>query len=472
VGKLAKAWEDGRPLWMLSASELSSAYADGLSPTDVVAAILDHIEHVNPALNAIVTLDADGARRAAEASTRRWNSGSPLSPLDGVPITIKDNILVEGMRATWGSRLYADFVATVDEWPVRRLREGGAVILGKTNVPEFTVHGFTHNDLFGTTGNPWNTALTPGGSSGGAVAAVSTGMGAIALCTDGGGSIRRPAAHTGLVGLKPSRGMVPRGDGFSAILGDFEVAGPVARCVDDVLLTMDVIAGPKWLETKTTPRNETARIAYAATFDDAPVDPAISRAVLDTIEQLRSFGHDVAAIQPFKLAEPLTTIWPVISQTGVAWLLSQHPGWQGRVAPEIAQMAVAGERLSAREYLGALDAIAAMRPAFETFFERYDFLITPTTAAMPWPARESYPKIIDGKDVGPRGHAVFTPVANALGLPAISLPCRVERGAVPIGFQVFAAWNGDRQLLQFAQAYERRSHPHQWPLLPSSPESR
>jgi aspartyl-tRNA(Asn)/glutamyl-tRNA(Gln) amidotransferase subunit A len=440
---------------MLSASELSVAYATGLKPTDVLAATLERIEEINPALNAIVTLDADGARRAAEASTRRWRSGNPASPLDGVPVSIKDNILVAGLRATWGSRLYADFFPTIDELPVQRLRDGGAVILGKTNVPEFTVHGFTHNRLFGTTGNPWNTALTPGGSSGGAVAAVSTGMGAIALCTDGGGSIRRPAAHTGLVGLKPSRGMVPRGKGFPAILGDFEVAGPVARCVDDILLTMDVIAGPKWRETPSAPSAAPARVAYAPTFGDAPVDPSIRNAVGRAIEQLQAGGHPVTTIQPFTLAEPLDKIWPVISQTGVAWLLSQHANWQNLVAPEIADMATAGAGLAAKDYLAAIDAISAMRDVFEALFEQYDFLVTPTTAAMPWPARETHPRTIDGKAVGPRGHAVFTPVANALGLPAISLPCPVETGAMPIGFQIFASWDRDRHLLDFAQAYER-----------------
>jgi aspartyl-tRNA(Asn)/glutamyl-tRNA(Gln) amidotransferase subunit A len=452
-----------RPLWMLSASELSIAYGNGLRPTDVVEATLNRIDEVNPALNAIVTLDADGARRAAEASTQRWRSGNPTSALDGVPISIKDNILVAGLRATWGSRLYADFIPTTDELPVQRLRDGGAVILGKTNVPEFTVHGFTHNRLFGTTGNPWNTALTPGGSSGGAVAAVSTGMGAIALCTDGGGSIRRPAAHTGLIGLKPSRGMVPRGTGFPAILGDFEVAGPVARCVGDLLLAMDVIAGPKWRETQSLSPVASARIAYAPTFGDAPVDPLIRNAVDGTIEQLRLSGHRVTTIQPFTLAVTLDRIWPVISQTGVAWLLSQHACWQDLVAPEIADMEIAGAGLAATDYLAALDAISTMRGAFEALFEQHDFLVTPTTAAMPWPAREPHPRAIDGKTVGPRGHAVFTPVANALGLPAISLPCPVETGAMPIGFQVFASWDRDRRLLDFAQAFEPRSGRYQWP---------
>ena len=143
------------PLWSLGAGELAAAFANGISPRSVVDATLARVRDVNPQLNAIITLDEAGAISAADASARRWKDGLPLSPLDGVPVTIKDNILVAGLRATWGSRLYGNFVPDEDELPVRRLREAGAVILGKTNVPEFTVHGFTHNAAFGTTGNPW-----------------------------------------------------------------------------------------------------------------------------------------------------------------------------------------------------------------------------------------------------------------------------------------------------------------------------
>src|SRR5258708_6270577 len=232
-------------LWQLSAAELAAGYGqNAITPDAVLDATLRRLDEVNPRINAVVTLDRDGARAAAGESTRRWRQLRPLGPLDGVPLTIKDNILAKGLRATWGSRLYADYVPQHDEEPVARLRGAGAVILGKTNVPEFTLQGYTDNALFGVTRNPWNLALTPGGSSGGAVAAVACGIGPIALCTDGGGSIRRPAAHTGLVGFKPSRGMVPRGAGFPAILHDFEVAGPIPRQVRDLPLPSQALRAP------------------------------------------------------------------------------------------------------------------------------------------------------------------------------------------------------------------------------------
>ncbi|MCG2632174.1 amidase [Bradyrhizobium sp. WYCCWR 13023] len=458
--------DDRAPLWAMSACEFARAFADGLSPRAVIEATLSHIAATNPRVNAIVTLDASGALAAADASAKRWRDGRPASALDGVPVTVKDNILVAGLRATWGSKLYRDFVTGEDELPVRRLREAGAIILGKTNVPEFTVHGYTDNALFGTTGNPWDPALTPGGSSGGAVAAVASGMCALALATDGGGSIRRPAAHTGLVGFKPSRDIVARGKGFPAILGEFEVIGPIARCVEDIRAAMEVIAAPLWSRLMAEPTLPRLRIAYVPTFGDAPVDPIIRDVIERTIVQARALGLDVETVAPFTLADPLDAVWPVISQTGIAWLLERHPGWQGQVSPAIVEMEAAGRSLSARDYLNALDQVAALRRSFDALFAQYDFLITPSTAAMPWPATESHPAVIDGQPVGPRGHAVFTAIANALGLPAISLPCIIPDGALPVGLQVIADRDHDGRLIRFAREYEGRLFVHRWPSSP------
>src|SRR5437016_4889129 len=181
--------------WQWSATELGAAFRRGdTTPTEHTARLLARIERINPQLNAIVTLDPSTLEQAA-ASTARLRAGQPRSTLEGVPVTIKDNMVAAGLRATWGSKLFADFVPAHDELPVARLRAAGAVILGKTNVPEFTLQGYTDNPVFGVTRNPWNTALSPGGSSGGAVAGVAAGLSPIAIGTDGGGSIRRPASH-------------------------------------------------------------------------------------------------------------------------------------------------------------------------------------------------------------------------------------------------------------------------------------
>ncbi|MGD9920310.1 MAG: amidase [Pseudorhodoplanes sp.] len=441
-------------IWTLSAGELAESYRAGsTTPDAALAAILARIDTVNPAVNAMVTLDREGAVAQAHASTQRWRDGAPLGPLDGIPVTVKDSIWVRGLRATWGSRLYADFVPEADEPPIDRLRAGGAVILGKTNVPEFTSQGYTDNPLFGPTRNPYDLALTPGGSSGGAVAAVATGMGPIAMGTDGGGSIRRPAAHTGLVGFKPSRGMVPRRHGFPAILHDLEVIGPIARNVDDVLLAMDVIGGPDWRRPSADVAR--ARILYVPTFSGAPVDRDIAAAVADVAAELARQGHSVETAGDFGLAAPIAEIWPVLSQSGVAWLMAQHGDRDDMIGPSLAEMARNGRRYSAADYLAALDAMKAVGRDFDTLFQRADVLLTPTAAAMPWPAMQIFPEAIDGRPVGPRGHAVFTPFANALGLPAISLPARQSSKGLPIGFQLVAAQGRDAGLLALARAMDR-----------------
>ena len=216
---MAPAYDGGRvseALCDLTAIELANQYRAGeASPIDMIEAVLARTARLNPVLNAIVTLDAAGARAAAEQSAARWRRGEPRSALDGVPMTVKDNLIAAGLRSTWGSRVCAGYVPDHDELPVARLRAAGLVIVGKTNVPEFTLQGYTDNLLFGPTCNPWNPQLTPGGSSGGAVASVAARIVPIAIGTDGGGSIRRPASHTGLVGLKPTVGRIHLAEAIS-----------------------------------------------------------------------------------------------------------------------------------------------------------------------------------------------------------------------------------------------------------------
>ena len=280
----------------------------------------------DPALNSIVALDLDTARQAARDSDARLRAGAPLSPLDGIPLTVKDSILVRGMPATWGSRAFKDLVPAQDELPVARLRAAGAVILGKTNVPELTLEGYTANTLFGVTRNPWNPALTPGGSSGGAAASVAAGMVPAAIGTDGGGSIRRPASHTGLLGFKPSIGRYPRIDGFPAILTDFETIGLLTRTVADAVLLDAVLAGPDARDRRSLfagaapwparPR----RILYVPRFGASPVDAEVSAATAQVAAALAGAGHDVREADVFFDTEDAGRIWHVVSRSGVAWL--------------------------------------------------------------------------------------------------------------------------------------------------------
>jgi aspartyl-tRNA(Asn)/glutamyl-tRNA(Gln) amidotransferase subunit A len=456
--------QETQPLWALSATELVAGYlAARFTPLDAIEGVLDRIDGVNPLLNAVVTSDGAGARGAAVESTRRYREGKPLSRMDGVPITVKDNIPVKGMRSTWGSRLFSNYIPEKDELPIARLRHAGAIILGKTNCPEFTLQGYTDNILFGPTRNPWNLAMTPGGSSGGAVAAVAAGLGPIAICTDGGGSIRRPASYTGLIGLKPSRGRVPRRDGFPAILLDFETVGPIARTVADVDLVMEIIApsdasdpvsGPFRDRPFHSEATRPCRILYIPQFGEAPVDREIAAAIANGADRLLDLGHHVeTGLAPFDIAS-IDKAWPVISQGGLAWLSSICPQFMLEASRPMQEVAMCGLRLSATDYVDALGAVRRVESQLSQAFETYDLVLTPSAAALPWKADQAFPDEIAGQAVGPRGHAVFTAFVNLVGAAGINLPCGQSRSGLPIGLQLISRPGGDGLLTGIASQCE------------------
>jgi aspartyl-tRNA(Asn)/glutamyl-tRNA(Gln) amidotransferase subunit A len=451
--------------WQLSATAIVEQYRIGqLSPAEVVTSILARIEKVNSRINAIVSLDIPGAQTAAKESESRWHQGKPLSAFDGVPITVKDNILVRHLPATWGSKLYQHFVPAVDELPIHRLRRRGAIIIGKTNCPEFTLQGYTDNLLFGPTRNPWDLELTPGGSSGGAVAAVASGLAPLAIGTDGGGSIRRPASHTGLFGLKPSRGFIPRFDGFPVILHDFEVVGPMARTMADVLLALNGMSGADPRDPLSLDRPQTnfsvgaiapCRILYVRQFSGSPVDPEIDQSVARAARVLTDLGHEVEEGELPIDFDAIGQGWPVFSQVGLAWLLRSHEHWRGQVTPAIEEMATAGISRCGTDYYAALSAVNNLQRALAQFFTRFDLILTPSAAALPWPADQAYPTMIAGQTVGARGHAVFTAFANMAGCPGISIPAERSLRGLPIGFQLVGALGSDTLLCAVAAQYER-----------------
>lgn len=467
--------------WTLTAGALKQAYGlRQLSPVEAVNSVLRRLDAVNPGLNAVVTQDRDRAIAAALCSEQRWRAGRPLSPLDGVPFTVKDNIPAAGLLATFGSRLYADYVPEQDELPVARLRAAGAILIGKTNIPELALQGYTGNALFGVTRNPWDPGLTPGGSSGGAVAAVSAGIAPLAIATDGGGSIRRPCAHTGCVGLKPSTGRVPRSAGFPSFLHDFEVVGPIARTVSDLVLAMQSIAAADATDYRSRqfraspfrvpqaiPR---ARILVMTTLGEAPVDPEVRRGTLQAADTLARLGHAVDTGSAGMLADLTAAIesvnamvWPVISQAGLAWLMERHFAHRSsELTPALAQMQLAGQALRATDYQQALDCIDRVRNQMQQLFEKTDCLLLPSAAALPWAAANSHPDHIDGMPAGPRGHAIFTAFANAAGLPALALPGPMSAAGLPVGFQLVGPHGADGWLCALGQQYEKAAA---WPML-------
>jgi len=444
--------------WQLSAAELSAAFARReTTPAEHLALLRRRIEALNPKLNAIIAFAAD-ADAAARASTQRYAAARPLGPLDGVPVIVKDNILARGMPCVWGSRVFRDYVPEEDELPVARLRAAGTIILGKTNVPELTFEGITWNPVFGATRNPYDLDLTPGGSSGGSVAAVAAGLVPLALGTDGGGSIRRPTSHTGLVGLKPSIGAVPRVNSLPMMLLDLEVIGPIARTVEDAKLLFDAMSGPdardrRSLFSAKKDARKPLRVLYVQRFADAPLDHEIAQSVDAAARVLEQFCEVETDAMPLDLG-PLNEFWPQFGAVGVAYVMAMHPGKESLLGPRFKAMLDEGRKVPASRYLAGIEIFERMRAQSASVFETYDLVMTPSAAALPWPAEQPYPNVIDGKNVGPRGHAVYTGWVNACGIPAINLPCAPSRSGLPIGFQLAAPFGADRMLLELAARFE------------------
>jgi len=455
-------------LWKLGVRALGKAYRRGeTDPVEVTRCLVERIGRIDPTLNAFARL-APELEAAALDSARRLKAGEARSPLEGVPLAIKDNLSVAGMPAAWGSSVFEGVVRLADELPIARLRAGGALFLGKTNTPEFAVEGYTASALFGVTGNPWNPTLTPGGSSGGSVAAVAAGLAAAGLGTDGGGSIRRPAGHTGLFGLKPTIGTVPRHGGLPQVLLDFEVVGCVARGAGDLAPLLDVLAGgdrrdPSSRFAARSPRKSGPwRILYVERFDDNPCDPAIRSSVGAAAARLEAMGHHIeTGSLPFDLAA-LNAFWPRFGQIGLAHLEATMPE-MAHASGKYRAMALEGSQVSASELYAALEEVRALRAATSAFFGSWDAIMTPSAAAQPWPADQAFPPLIDGAPVGPRGHAVYTGWVNAAGLPAINLPADPDPGGLPVGFQVVGDYFTEGALIELGQAYEGAGAGWRWP---------
>ncbi|MBX3604845.1 MAG: amidase [Piscinibacter sp.] len=437
---------------------------------DAVAA---RIAEVNPALNAVIRFDPEVGRREAREAERRLRAGD-TAPLLGVPFTVKDNLWVAGQRVSQGSTRFADFVAPQDAFAVARLREAGAVFAGLTNCSEFACKGVTVNPLHGATRHPYDLERTPGGSSGGAAAAVAAGLAPLALCTDGGGSTRRPASHAGVVGMKPSAGLVPHPTGFAEPVFGNAVVGQMARRVADVVALLDAIARPSladpqglpvpvWNRAEADPARlpRTLRIAWSPRFGlDVPVDADVAASVEAAVERLARDGWRVERADP---------VWPEgageaalmpLQLAGLAALYGE--AWQRRewnADPDIAAQIEAGLRLTGADVARALFARDALYRAFDTYFAQHDLLITPTTPCTAWALSQPGPREIAGRPVGPRGHAVFTPLINHCFLSACSVPCGLDRHGLPIGLQIVGPRFADARVLALAAHVERQC-PH------------
>jgi aspartyl-tRNA(Asn)/glutamyl-tRNA(Gln) amidotransferase subunit A len=458
-------------LHALTATEIATGVARReRSAVEVFDAIADRIERYNPALNAVIAFDRAGGRREAERADELVRQGTRL-PLAGVPFTVKDTLWVAGKRATQGSNLFKDFVAPRDSWCVQRLRERGAVFAGITNSSEFACKGITNNLAHGSTHSPWRASYTPGGSSGGAASAVSAGFGPLALCTDAGGSTRRPAAHCGLVGMKPSIGLVPHPSGFDEPNFGHSVIGQLARTVRDAALMLECLAGyepedplshPLSMDTAFVAAAERGaprelRIAFSRDLGCGfAIDADVERAVLAAVGGLEAAGHRIVRADPEWPEKTFEYPLVALQQAGLAALYAQawHAG-AGPIDPDLGAQIELGEKTAGPQLAALLLRRDEIHRCLARFFREHDLLLCPTAPVTSWPLDEPYPRVIGGKPASPRGHAAFTPLFNYCGVPACSVPCGLADNGLPVGIQIVGDRYSDALVLALAATIER-----------------
>ncbi|WP_165694102.1 amidase [Teichococcus deserti] len=445
----------------LSAIALVESFRKGsLSPVEVLEQTLERLEGARD-LNAVALLDAATGRRMAEASAQRWREGRPIGPLDGVPVAIKDTGHVIGWPTRYGSATSSDRPATEDSPGIARLREAGAVFFCKTTTPEYGWKGITHGPVSGVTRNPHDTALTPGGSSGGSAALVAAGVVPIATGGDGGGSIRIPAGFCGVVGLKPSYGLVPHAP---APLGWLGVFGGMTRDVADTALLTRLIAAPDARDSFAAPAPAVdylaeaekgvagLRIAVSRNLGfRGVVDPAVADAFEAGVQALGRAGAVLTEVDLdlTPLRGPLDVIWRAAFAATLAPV--DGAGLQ-TIEPELLELVVSAQELTAATLQRAQDAARAHGQAMQRFHQSHDLLVTPTLPLLPFAAGVNTPdktRFPDWYDWTP-----FTWPFNLSRQPAISVPCATV-GKLPVGLQVVGPMFGEALVLRAARALEK-----------------
>jgi aspartyl-tRNA(Asn)/glutamyl-tRNA(Gln) amidotransferase subunit A len=445
-----------------------------LSPVEATRLILDRVDALQPRINAFCIVDRDGALAAARASEQRWLRGEAVGRLDGVPATIKDLILMRGFPTRRGSRLVEPDQDWSEDAPATaRLREAGAVIIGKTTTPEFGWKALGDSPLTGITRNPWDLSRTPGGSSAGAAAACAAGLGPLHVGSDGAGSIRIPSAFTGVFGLKPSFGRVPAHP--PSPMGLLAHIGPIARSVTDAALVLIVLSGPDHRDPYALPPQEKDylagleegvrgwRIAYSPTLGYAKVDPEIATAAAEAARHFETLGATVEQVDAIfdSPRDALFKLWAA----GAAKLLAAFPADRREVIdPGLVVTAEEGAQISAIDYLGADLVRTALARQMAEFHRNHDLLVTPM---MPVPA---LPAGQDLNDPTAERHWIdwspFSYPFNMTRQPAASIPCGLTSAGLPIGLQIVGPLYADDRVLRAARAFEMTQAERRAPLEP------
>ena len=450
-----------------TAREMAAAVRDRrISARELLDLHLARIEERNPELNAIVSLDVERATKGAWAADDHLARGGGVGPLHGLPFAVKDTHAVAGWRTTYGSPLFADHVPGVDDLIVERVRRAGVVLLGKTNVPEFAAGSHTFNTVFGTTRNPVDPSRSAGGSSGGAAAALASGMVPLADGSDMGGSLRNPASFCGVVGLRPSLGRVPEWPQPN-LWETTSVGGPLARNVGDVALLLSVLAGPD-------PRSPHAlgdpgaafapplsgtlrglRVAWSLDLGGAfEVDSEVARVIEDAGRLIARNGARTFAAWPEleHADETFRTLRAWHFQARFGRLLAEHPD---AFKQSLADNIRAGESLTGADVAEAYERRTTLADRMRRFFTDYDVLVMPVSQVPPFPADQEFPREINGAPLDAyldwMRSAYFITVT---GCPAISVPAGTTPGGLPVGVQIVTPHGADRRLLEVAAAFE------------------
>ncbi len=456
--------DSGRDLDFAPAHELAALVrARELSPVALMERSLARIEALNPGLNAFVEVDPGGALREARALEQRLDAGEEAGPFAGLPLGVKDLENASGFVTTRGSRLYRDNRVDFDDALVARLKAAGAIVVGKTNTPEFGHIPFTDNELFGATRNPWNPERTPGGSSGGSSAALASGMVPLATASDGGGSIRIPACYTGLYGLKPSHGRTPIAPRAMPSWLSISCYGPLTRCVRDAAVYLDVVAGPHAEDPESLPAPD---VSYAETLEEPPpklriafnetlgvtrVQRDVLREVRAAVEAFAAMGHEV---EENRDAIPEMGGWwarvSAFQSLGQEWdnYSTRHDEFTARYVRQLDRALEVGPS-DFQEFLRRRGELVAWTARL---FERYDLLLTPTLPTEAFGPAGPIPREVEGEQVN---GIAFTYPFNFTGHPAASAPAGLTDAGLPCGLQIVGPRHRDDLVLRASRAYEQ-----------------
>jgi amidase len=443
--------------------------ARDLSARETMAAHLEQIERVNPQVNAIVTLAAEQAMAQAAEADEAQARGAELGPLHGLPVAIKDLVTTAGIRTTWGSRLYKDFVPDRDAIHVARIKDAGGIVIGKTNTPEFGAGSQTFNEVFGPTRNPWDLTKTCGGSSGGSAVALACNMIPLADGTDNGGSLRNPAAYCNVVGFRPAPGRVPELSPVDA-WATFSVAGPMARTVSDAALLLSVMAGPdprcpisisepgSTFRAPLAHEMKGARVAWFTDLAGLQFDPRI----LKTVNAQRSTFEDLGCI--VEEAEPDLSGGDEAYRTLRLWGFAASLGESVRRRPElfkdtIRESVEAGSKITAAEWSRAKARHTRVFESMRRFMDEWDFFVVPSTQVPPFDVREPWVREING--VPMTNYIDWIQCCWMISIteaPSLSMPCGFTEEGLPVGLQIVGKQRGELRVLRMGYAFEQATH--------------